>query len=368
MRFAFRSENFNAILDHYHCHGFVLLTEVDQRIANAYRQMLAEVIGVSRGELEAAGAKGGLELTPDARARLARPQTTGDLQELMLSVLGNFLAMMLGPFVHISQTFHPQVKGRPRKHILSGYSGDGLEVEAPYGFHQDFTAGRITTSPSAVVCWIPLNDCDENCLRLYPGSHSLGFLTNRWLPYDVTGIDRIGPYVDIEARAGETLFFNFLLLHGTSRPGPTLRMSCDVRFFPFCGLLDSPVKVLRTEPVRWIGERLSTVSDDTLVAPLRETLAYLGQDLPWPALRPHSPLHWARFVEGCLRNDAGQKADAISHLANADVGFDPVADYLGRFTGLTLEAQPYRSALPHLSATDQRRCETLLAQISTAAG
>ena len=204
----------------------------------------------------------------------------------MLSVLGDFLILMLGPLIHVSQTFHPQVKSRPRKYILSGYSGDGLEVEALYGFHQDFTAGRVTTSPSAVVCWIPLNDCDENCLRLYPGSHSLGFVTNKWLPRDVSGLDRVGPYVDIQARDGETLLFNFLMLHGGSRPGPKLRMSCDIRFFPFCGVLDSPVNVLSKGPVAWIHERLSTVEDETIVAPLRETLAYLGESLAWPTLRP----------------------------------------------------------------------------------
>ena len=63
MRFAFRRENFDAILDYYHRNGFVLLTEVDQRIPNAYRRMLAAAIGVSTRELQSAGANGALELT-----------------------------------------------------------------------------------------------------------------------------------------------------------------------------------------------------------------------------------------------------------------------------------------------------------------
>src|SRR5207237_10929992 len=123
-------------------------------------------------------------------------------------------------------------------------------------------------------------------------------LANRWLRPDEAGVERLGDSVEVFAREGHVLLFNFLVLHGTTRPGPATRISCDARFFPFCGILDSEATALTPQPLEWIRTRLKERLGDTLDGPLYETLAYLGEPIDWPRLGPQSVLNWARFIEG----------------------------------------------------------------------
>lgn len=361
MYFALRPENFSQILDHYEQYGFVVLTEVDPRLAATFRNVITSATGWSDDQIKQAGSGTTLTLSSEARARLTRWQTSSEIQEVLLSALGDLIVYLLGPVIHISRDFHPQIKRGAQQHILSGYLGDGLEVEAPYGYHQDFTSARVLTSPNAIVCWVPLNTCSENGLRIHPRSHTEGLLMNRWLPFDVPGIEGVGPYLDVSAEAGQVLLFNFLLVHATLRTGPKTRISCDIRFFPFCGILDSPARVIRAQPIEWIRQRLHEVHGETLKAPLYEILAYLGEPVTWPEIHRNSPLQWARYIEGMVRRDADLMAQAIEEFTNVECGFDPVSAYQKRFAQIQLERRPYQSVLPHLTEAQRSRCQEFLA-------
>lgn len=366
MYFPLRPENFAAILDHYSRQGFVVLTGVNPRIASVFRSVISSFTGLTEQEIERGGNGRPLSLSREARAAVARPDTLPEMQELLTRDLGDLLTELLGPIIHISHTYHPQIKtGVSEGYAVEGYSGDGAEVRAQYALHQDFTAGRKLTSPAAIVCWIPLNRCDQNTLRLYSKSHSQGMLARNWLLPDSPDLDRVGPYVDIEAEPGQILLFNFLLLHGTSRPGPKLRVSCDLRFFPFCPTIDSVARVLRPNPLEWIRQRLKTAIGETLVEPLLEASLYLGEPVEWPSLKPHSVLFWSQYIAALLNRDEDGVARAIRMLTNSEVGFDAEAQFLEweRSSRVPLYSRPYYSVLPYLSQSERGRCQELLAGI-----
>ncbi len=354
MPHALTPENYDAIVADFQRDGVVVLTDVDPRPLEILTRMLAEQSGLDTATIRAAGHDAGVEIGADVRQRIARGHMTSELRETSHAVFGDLLTRLIGPLIHTSQTFHYQLKPRDQRDvILQGYSGDGREVQALYGIHNEFTAARVLTSPSAVVCWIPLNTFDGKALYFYPGSHRLGMVANRWLPrHDACeGIERVGPVVEYQPKLGEVVIFNFLLLHGSGAavqgepmqgPQPT-RISCDLRFFPFSGVLDSEASALRPDPIGWINAHLPTLTDDLLLAPLYEVLAYMGQPIDWPTLPKHSVAHWARFVEGLVSGDTAQRYDAIAQLANTDIGFDPLQSYLDRFAGAALTQRPYES-------------------------
>ena len=345
MFIPFRRANLDEVVAHYEREGFVILTDVDPRPAQILRQIVCAASGLTPDRLRDIGRNGtNLLLSPEARTALARPVMTPELQEVCLEVFGELLLRLLGPIIHVSQTFHPQIKSQATEQtILDGYSGDGLEVQAVYGFHQDFTAARVLTSPSAMVCWVPLNTCERNTLRVYPRSHRLGLLTNRWLPLDIPGIERLGAPIDVQAKEGQVLLFNFMLMHGGSNPGPSTRISCDLRFFPFCGIIDSAPVTLQSQPIRWIQSRLDHGLGDMLQAPLCETLSYCGMPMARSTPRPYSNLHWAKFLEAPVKQEIDKGLEATARWVNTEVGFDPVAAYQQRFAQVRLCERPFAS-------------------------
>jgi hypothetical protein len=365
MYFPLRQQQFPAIVDFYSRHGFVVLTDVDPKLAAAFRHVVGETTGLTDEQIRRAGRGEEVAISSDARAKLARPEMTPELRNLLFATLGDLVVELLGPFIHVSNSYHPQIKRTQSTYILKGYSGDGLEVEAPYGLHQDFTAARLVTSPSAIVCWIPLNSCEFNALRVYSDTANRGMLTNRWLRPDEGGVEQLGPSVEVKAEEGQVLLFNFLVMHGTTRPGPATRISCDARFFPLCGILDSEATVLRPDPVAWIRARLREPLTEPLAGPLYEALAYLGETIEWPSVRQHSVLHWARVIEGLVRGDAAQVRDGVAQFVNTQDGFDPAGDYVERFAGLALQPRAYRSVLGHLSPEAAARCAAIAHRLET---
>lgn len=355
MEFSLANDPLEDIVAAYARDGIVVLHDVEPSIDRVLAEMLAARSGIEHERLIEAAARGPLELSPEVRARLARDETTTALEETALQALGELLVRLIGPLVHVSRTFHYQLKPKSQAEvILQGYSEGGREVEALYGVHNELTAARVLTSPNALVCWVPLNDFDGSALYYYPGSHRLGLSTGRWLErhQDCEGIERIGQPVEHRPRVGQVVLFHFLLMHGSGSayrtplapgaPNPT-RVSCDLRFFPFCGILDSPVHALVRDPVPWIRTRLASLRDGLLQAPLLETLAYLGEPVEWPHAEDHSCVHWARFVEGVVKGDAAQREDAVRRLVNTERGFDPLEVYLERFEQARLERRPYAS-------------------------
>lgn len=369
MSFEFRPDNYSDILKHYNDNGYALLTGIDTRVLTALREVIGRLTGLTNSRIRAAGhSDADLNLPIDVRNQLARPPVTTELQKIMLESFGDLLVQTIGPVIHISREFHPQIKRGSPGYILKGYSGDGLEVEAAYGLHTDFTAGRVTTSPNALALWIPLNTCENSGLRLFQRSHTQGLFTNGWLRPDTEGLPRLGEPVDIYAREGQALIFNFSLLHGTAIGSLGTRISADLRFFPFCGSLDSTPHLLRSSPVEWIRNRLAELEGDTLKAPLYETLAYLGQPISWPQeTRRYSPVNWARYVEAMLWGNTQAALAAIEALANTENGYDAAATYLERFSTLDLKRRPYEAVLGSLTQEERRHCEQILAARGIAA-
>lgn len=363
MYFEFRPDNYNDILQHYNDNGFVVITGVDSRIAATLREVISRLTGLTDSQIRTAGQSDReMGLPVNVRNKLARPPVTAKVQKTLLQEFGGLLVQLLGPIMHISREFHPQIKRGSPDYILKGYSGDGLEVEAAYGLHTDFTAGRVTTSPNALALWIPLNTCEQSGLRLFRRSHAKGLVTNGWLRPNTAGLDRIGDYVDIFAEEGQALMFNFSLLHGTAIGSMGTRISADLRFFPFCGILDSSPFVLRSSPVKWIHEQLRGVEGDTLKAPLYEALAYLGQPISWPRhIHRYSPVNWARYIQAMLEKDTQTARQAIEALVNTEIGFDELSVYLERFSTLDLKNRPYNAVLDSLSLQERRHTDRILA-------
>lgn len=353
MKIPLRTDTLDEAVERFQRDGLVILTDVDDRPAEMLTGMLAELSGLSPGEIRTAGERGDIEITAEMRQKLARGHMTPELAAACHEALGDLLVRLVGPIIHTSKTFHYQMKRRSTSQVmLKGYSGEGKEVQALYGLHNEFTAARIITSPSAVVCWVPLNDYDAPAIHFYPGSHRLGLLANRWLSSQIEDVARIGPTLEYRPRRGDLVIFHFLTMHGsgaaTDDPlpdveGDPVRISCDLRFFPFCGVLDSEATSLRPDPVAWIREREAGLEDDLLLGPLFETLAYCGLAIDWPDLPEGSVAHWARFVEGVVRGNEAQRRDAIEGLVNTEVGFDALDSYLERFASPALCPRPYAS-------------------------
>lgn len=372
MFYKLAAGNLDQIVAGFQRDGVVVLTDVDQGPLDILTRMLSEQTGLSGEQIRAAGQDGSVEVTAEMRQKLARGIVTPELRDASLAVFGDLLTSLIGPIIHSSQTFHYQLKPRAqRETILSGAHADGREVQALYGIHNEFTAARVLTSPSAVVCWIPLNTFDGKALYFYPGTHRLGLLANRWLPRhdQCEGIERVGRVVEYTPKLGEVVIFNFLVFHGSGSavlgepqdgPQPT-RISCDLRFFPFMGILDSKAQLMRPDPVGWMRDRIAGTTDDLLQGPLFEGLAYLGESIDWPSLPQHSVAHWARFVEGLMKGDEALKRDAVSGLVNTTVGFDPLDSYLERFAPAALCRTPYESvadALPQAARILERLAVT----------
>ncbi len=347
--------NLDEIVTAFQDAGIVILSDVDPGPLDMLTRMLSERSGLTPEQIQSAGHDGNVDITPEMRQRLTRGFMTPELMSTLYDTFGDLVVRLIGPIVHASQDFHYQVKRKSESGvILKGRSSDSKEVQALYGIHNELTAARVVTTPSAMVCWVPLNDYDGTAIYFYPGTHRVGLLTSRWLPrhQDLEDVDKWGPVVEYRPQRGEVVLFHFLLMHGSGAPsdagdfdGPhdPVRISCDLRFFPFCGVLDSSATCLRPDPVEWIRARVSEVSDDLLLAPLFETLAYLGLPIDWPELPELSSAYWAQFIEGLVGGDEAQRIEAISRLVNTEIGYDPVEAYHERFRAAQLCEQPYRS-------------------------
>ena len=324
----------DAAARHYADDGYFVLEGVDA-IANLFRPVLADRVGVSEQALTEILNPGNSGLfSPEIRRRLGRIDTPPGLARALITALEPLLLRLIGPLVHVSSTFHGQFKEQgaiPVDHGGYDAKADYLEVHGPYLLHQDFAGAAMPTSPSAVTLWTAMNSCSQWNLRLYPGSHKLGLLCNRWVGLSDERLARFAKPVDIEARAGTAVVFNAMMLHGTSNPGPSRRASCDLRFFPLFGFLPSEVHFLGSEKQNLLNEALKRAETPTLQAPVLEAMAFLGYEDKLEGVPPFSILNWVKFVTCMVRAD---KAGAIGHLerfVNTDVGFDTIEAYASKF-------------------------------------
>lgn len=359
---------------HYERHGFFVVDGVADVITHHFKSLVAERIMVDEEELERMLEPDNppLVLSQEVRQRLSRIMSPPELQTVLLATLGAVFQRLIGPFVHVSSTFHGQFKGGDAPTVSKGgYDPNAryLEVQGQYLLHQDFAGASIPTSPAGVTLWTPLNSCDDWNLRMYPGSHRLGLLCEEWMKLDDPRLSRLGPPVDVKAEFGSAIIFNALLLHASSNPGMRRRVSCDIRFFPLCGFLPSPVHVLGGDALGTFRSGLQRHDDATLRAPYLEAAAFMGLMREPVLCEPHSVLNWANVVRSAIDGD---RSSALAHLrrfTNLEVGIDAVDAYAPKFLGAPIHRETLEQVLERVKQLEPAAAETAALQrvCSTAA-
>lgn len=332
---AMTFESLNQAALQYEEDGYFIIHGVDT-ITNLFKPIVAERLAVDAEAME-----GILDpdsppmiLPVDVRQRMSRIETSDALASALFSQLTPMLRRLLGPIVHVSSSFHGQFKGGEVKPVdHGGYDPKAqyLEVQGQYLIHQDFSGAAIPTAPGAVTLWTPLNSCPDWNLRIFPGTHHFGLLCNKWLKLDDERLSAFRPHIDIKAEAGTAVVFNSLLLHASSNPGARRRVSCDIRFFPLCGFLPSTPYILADEPVQGLHEQLAATNTPTLSAPLRSTLAHLGQNMLDPDVPPHSILNWANYLSVLFSGDSDTALPYLQRFVNEDLGVDTAEVFISKF-------------------------------------
>jgi hypothetical protein len=321
---------------HYEEHGYCVLGGLQQHVTNLFYPVLQETLGVSRPDFEEIlDPRGRAQIfPPDVRRKLARVGTAPKLAQDLLGALQPVLSHLIGPLAHVSSTFHAQFKGVPAAPVdHGGYKSthEYMEVHGAYLLHQDFTGASFPTSPSCMTLWVGLNDCPDWPLRLYPGSHRLGLLCNRWLPLDHAGLAALAEPVDIQAQPGTAVIFNALTLHGTGAPGRLSRWSCDIRFFPCCGFLPTYPHELTENPWGFIQEALDRNPGPARRAPLMEDLVLSGAGIETLDAPRFSVLNWVNYLAELLRGEPDRAVPHLTRFTNTQAGVDGPEVYISKF-------------------------------------
>ncbi len=343
----------------YDEHGYVRLSGLQHGVTDAFEACLAEAIGISVEEFQPLldpGADASI-FPQDVRRKLSRITTTPALAQTLVARLSPILATLIGPLAHVSSTYHGQFKGgaltEASRDIATYHNeakSDFMEVHGAYRLHQDFTGASLPTSPSGVTLWVALNACPESTLRLFPGSHRLGLFCHKMWKADDARLQRLAPPIEIEARAGTGVLFNALLFHGTGRLGTLRRVSCDIRFFPLCGFLPSEVHALDPQPLQRLHASLARADGETLLAPVLEQLAYLGEPAPPEPRPPLSVLNWANYLVELV---GGRPEAALPHLMrfiNTDLLEDPPSVFTQKFHNRDLQTERLRAVRDRVAA------------------
>lgn len=333
-------------------HGYVRLSGLQESVAPAFEDSLAETIGISRSALQPL-------LNPRAEAaifdkhvrqRLSRITTSPRLAHSLLSSLSPLLKAVFGPIVHVSGTYHGQFKGGAlsdaAKDIATYHNesaADYMEVHGAYRLHQDFTGASLPTSPSGVTLWVALNSCPESTLRIFPGSHRLGMFCHKMWKADDPRLSELAPPVEIEARAGTGVLFNALLFHGTGKLGALRRVSCDLRFFPLCGFLPSEAHILDERPIEFLHRQRARAAGPTLLAPVLEQLAFLGNDVTVDDPPAHSTLNWVNYLVELMRDRADSALPHLTRFINTDLLEDPETVFTQKFHNRQLHMDRLRA-------------------------
>ena len=117
-------------------------------------------------------------------------------------------------------------------HYFCKMPGDGKRV----AWHQDASYWPLTPSKTVTV-WLAIDDSDpgNGCMRVIPGTHTMGHLTFRMtedqsdnvLNQEVENIGELGEPVDLTLKAGQVSIHADLTLHG-SEPNTSDRRRCGL--------------------------------------------------------------------------------------------------------------------------------------------
>jgi hypothetical protein len=316
--------------------GYLPLRDVEESVVPLFEKVLDDILtdlGFRLGEV----LRGSIPLTAfsyEERKRLSQIDSSPQLQARALEILEPILLRLLGPLVHVSRDFHAQFKGGDLQAPTVGHGGypTGTEYLEPFGqylLHQDFTGASLPTSPSSITVWVPMTTGPHWGLRLYPGSHRRGILCNKWIPLDDERLQMLGEPVDFPATRGRALLFHGLLMHSTTNPGVSRRVSCDMRFFPLCGFLPTIPWLLGEDPPRFLQP---IIGDEAILrAPRLETLVYLGQPPRLDGLSDHSVLNWVRYIERVVAEDRDGALEHLERFANAALTGEAVDVYRKKY-------------------------------------
>lgn len=323
--------------------GYCMLRGLKETVTDLYYPVLMQTTGMSRSELESLiDPKSREQVLPkEFRQKLSRVSTTPALAQDLIRALKPVLARLVGPIVHASRDFHAQFKcGATGRVGYGGYDSQAsfMEVHGAYQLHQDFTGASLPTSPAAVIVWVGLNECPDWPVRLYPKSHKLGLLCREFISVDHERLSQFGDPIEFEAKPGTGIIFNSLLLHGTGHSGPGRRVSSDIRFFPSCPYLQSPVYSLVDSSSAFIQERLERESGPTLQAPLLENLALAGSMGDPVEATAHSILNWANYLNEVCNGSPDQAIRYIERFSNEEMGLDSAEAYVKQFHGWPMHA------------------------------
>lgn len=322
--------------------GFIRLGGVGTVLTDLFESVFSGILdheGIALGAvLQPLGA---VEFPLGARRRISKVESTPGFAQDVLARVGRLLSRLIGPIVHVSSTYHIQVKGGGVAAPAVDHGGypDGTQYLEPFGqylLHQDFTGANIPTSPSAVTLWVPLNNSPDWNLRIYPGSHRKGMLCNAWVDLDTRGLSALGEPVDIRAERGTAVVFNAMNLHGTSNPGVHRRVSCDIRFFPLCGFLPSRPWFLGDDPSAEL-DRERPDDGPVLRSARLESRAFLGRETEIPEGEQPTDYQWARYVAAVCRGDE-DAAEQLARYANPEVTGETGDIYVRKFHGRALES------------------------------
>ena len=353
------SESLARSAEFYGQYGFLRLCGLEERVTPLFDEAVAGALGVDTADLGPIldSRHGPEHLAAEQLERMARVTPSEHMNRSLLETLEPLLLRTLGAFVHVSRDYHIQFKSGIAGVVdHGGFQTGHREVQGIHLLHQDFTGASIATSPSAVTLWVPLNDCDEWTLRLFPQQRDRGLIANEFLQFDDPRLAPLGRPLDILARRGEGVIFNAMMLHGSSNPGRSRRVSCDLRFFPLTAFLPSEVHALGDQPWERHLEGLTAATTDRLRAPFLEVGAFLGRgggldpelapELD-PELDPegHSPLLWVQYLRRLLAGDLAGARQSFERFVNAGFGVDDVSAYERLFDG-----QRHTAAIKRLRA------------------
>jgi hypothetical protein len=354
--------NLERAAQHFETHGYFMLEGVGEALTRHFKPLVAEQLMVDMNELERI-------LEPDSppvvlpeeiRKRMSRITSTPDLQQTLLANLNEMLRRLMGPFVHVSSTFHGQFKGGDAKPVdHGGYDPNAkyLEVQGQYLIHQDFAGAALPTSPCGVTLWTPLNSCPEWNLRLYLGSHRHGLLCQEWMKLEDPRLASFGEPIDVQAELGTAVVFNALLLHSSSNPGYRRRVSCDIRFFPLCAFLPSTVHVLGSDPLAEFRRGLVRADGPTLRAPFLEAAAFMGVPRDLEPCEPHSILNWSNFVRNTVNGDLDAALADLTRFVNVERGIDGPEAYSVKFHDRPIHVATLAGLRDRLRALDPGAAE-----------
>lgn len=342
---------------YYAAYGVLVIRDIGPSLVSLFEGIMTGVLadlGIDIADVYN-GAVSFAAFSPEARKMVSQVRTTPEFSRRLLTILEPLLLRILGPVVHVSRDFHAHFKGSVFPQTETGYGGypSGTQYLEPFSrflLHQDFTGANLPTSPSFPTVWVPLTTGPDWGLRLYPGSHRRGLLCNQFVEFENPRLEILGKPVDFTPERGSALLFHALVLHGTTEPGPSLRVSCDARFFPLSPFLGSTPWLLGTDP---LADLEPVDGDDEILRVARlETQAVLGRHLDLDGVPTLSILHWAKYLEAVCHEDDAAALKHLERLVNPELTGEGWEVYRDKYHGRTLDRGPRDSALKALSASN----------------